>query len=90
MNDTSTIDFAFLPEVLGPEDIEITPMRVPILPDVNFNKNNAALEVEEAVVVLPQISTMVSVADREGWWWSFHLADTDMIVRRCSLSSNVG
>lgn len=60
VNDSSTIDFAFLPEVLGPEDIGIAPMRVPILPDVNSNGRNAAIASEEIVVMLPQISTMVS------------------------------
>lgn len=64
MKDTSTIDFAYLPDILGAEDLDITPMRVPILPDVNFNQNNAALPVEEAVVMLPQISTMVSPIKR--------------------------
>lgn len=60
VNDSSTMDFAYLPEILGPEDLGAAPMRVPILPDVNFNQSNAPIATEEAVVMLPQISTMVS------------------------------
>ncbi|CZT20911.1 uncharacterized protein RCC_06771 [Ramularia collo-cygni] len=58
VNDSSTIDFAFMPQILGSEDAGIAAIRVPILPDINFNQNKAAIAPEEPAVMLPQISTM--------------------------------
>lgn len=61
VNDSSTMDFAFLPEIVSPEDVGVSAIRVPILPDVNYNQStNTANVVEEAVVMMPQISSMVS------------------------------
>ena len=54
-NDSSTIDFAYLPETMEPEEPEV--FRVPILPNNYSNTTNAAAEEEEAVMK-PEISTM--------------------------------
>lgn len=63
VNDTSTIDFAYLPDVLSPENVDIySQVRVPILPDLDASSStsysNAALEPEEVVrphIPMPRI-----------------------------------
>lgn len=55
-NDSSTIDFAYLPDAnVDPEQEEI--FRVPILPNNYTTTVNAAAD-EDAVVMKPEISTM--------------------------------
>ncbi|EKG21906.1 DNA-binding SAP [Macrophomina phaseolina MS6] len=58
VNDTSTIDFAYLPETVA--ETEALNVRVPLLPDVNFNSPRAQ-SIEEAEVIVPmrpEISTV--------------------------------
>jgi len=60
VNDTSTIDFAFMPELADPDNMETTMVRVPIIP-TNFSPPRTGVhapEAEETVVMKPQISAM--------------------------------
>ncbi|EME83983.1 uncharacterized protein MYCFIDRAFT_214569 [Pseudocercospora fijiensis CIRAD86] len=60
-NDSSTIDFAYLPDVVSPENIDIySQVRVPIIPTLDSRTSeHAAFSPEvETVVMKPQISTM--------------------------------
>ncbi|KAK4496316.1 hypothetical protein PRZ48_012296 [Zasmidium cellare] len=62
VNDTSTIDFAYLPDVVSPENVDIySQVRVPILPDLASSSSsyaNTAIEPEEVVVMKPEIVSM--------------------------------
>lgn len=53
--DSSTIDFAYLPETMEPPEPEL--YRVPILPDNYASTSNAAPE-DPTAVMKPEISTM--------------------------------
>ncbi|GAB7348063.1 hypothetical protein MBLNU459_g6097t1 [Dothideomycetes sp. NU459] len=58
-NDSSTIDFAFLPD-FDPDNKDAFPIRVPLVP-TNFSPSRTgahAPEVEDAAVMRPTISTM--------------------------------
>jgi len=60
VNDTSTIDFAFFPELADPDNFEATQVRVPIIP-TSWERSSASQaphHVEETVVMKPEISTM--------------------------------
>lgn len=64
-NDSSTIDFAYLPDVLSPENVDIySQVRVPIIPTLNVNSTEANMKAfasvmpEETVIMKPEISTM--------------------------------
>lgn len=57
-HDTSTMDFAYLPDIMAPENIDIyAHVRVPILPTVSAQAISYA-EPEETVVMKPEISVM--------------------------------
>lgn len=58
-NDSSTIDFAYLPsEVLHPENVDVySQVRVPIIPTLDTSSKRI-VEPEETVVMKPQINTM--------------------------------
>jgi hypothetical protein len=52
------MDFAYFPDILAPEDVAIAPMQVPILPETQSTV--AMNRVEEAVVMQPEIQSVVS------------------------------
>ncbi|EME44623.1 hypothetical protein DOTSEDRAFT_72177 [Dothistroma septosporum NZE10] len=57
-HDTSTIDFAYLPDIMAPENIDVySQVRVPILPTVDAQAVSYA-EPEETIVMKPEISVM--------------------------------
>lgn len=57
-NDTSFIDFAYLPDIMSPENIDVySQVRVPILPTEDAQTISYA-EPEETVVMKPEISVM--------------------------------
>ncbi|KAK7730739.1 hypothetical protein SLS57_001570 [Botryosphaeria dothidea] len=58
VNDSSTIDFAYLPE--STVEAEALNVRVPLLPDINFNSPRAQIieEVEAPAPMRPEISTV--------------------------------
>ncbi|KAF7186684.1 hypothetical protein HII31_11916 [Pseudocercospora fuligena] len=60
-NDSSTIDFAYLPDVVSPDNIDVySQVRVPIIPTLDSRTSDHAVfspEVE-TVVMKPQINTM--------------------------------
>ncbi|KAF2086042.1 hypothetical protein K490DRAFT_66968 [Saccharata proteae CBS 121410] len=60
VNDTSTIDFAYMPESL-PKEAPNQILRVPLLPQVSFNvrgRDELMEELEEAPPMRPEISTV--------------------------------